>query len=283
MLRNRQVSYERAKARGVQLVRTARRRGVKKQQTATGRLADFLNNSHTLGREKILQKKVLRELKPLLPRKDEEVKTDTVEFYLGRLQAEINRMNLRPFWVITPAQIGRRPEQRVCEILGTRWVVGKRPFAFTREQEVYLDIISSLESGEFSRLRRCSECRVFFVATHGATTYCTPECQKAHDQKAAPERMRKSRAERAKEKLAESDAKSEANSHATFCRFWELFNKRRNTTDEGREMHPILEGLGRGDAARGREVVGQWQRLGASSREIWNNLTPSQKKVFYPI
>jgi hypothetical protein len=204
-----------------------------------------------------------------------------IQFYLGHLQAKINRMNLRPHWVISPAQIGRRPEQSVCEILGTRWVVGKRPFATTTEESIYLDIISSLESGEFSRLRKCGECGIFFVATHGASTYCKPECQLTHDRKAALKRMKDRRAELTREKLAEAQRAADTNGRSAFCRFWELFNKRRNTTEEGHEMNSIFAVLGRGDTARGRGTAGQWRRLGSSSQEIWEKLTPSKKKAFY--
>jgi hypothetical protein len=253
-------------------------------RTATDRLADFLNDEHKTGsRERVLQQRVLRDLGPLIPPKEKAMTTDTIEFYLAHLQRKINRMNLRPHWVITPAEIalkGLRPGGGVCEIFGTRWVVSKRPFSSTTEGAVYLDVISALESGEFARLRRCGECRRFFVAVHGATAYCVPKCQKAHDRKAAVDRVRTWRADKAKEKAVEARQTAEQKGYKKFCRFWELINKKRRTGEEGHEIHPFLDDLGNGEVSRGWELVTQWQKKHATKEYTWDNLTKEQRGVF---
>lgn len=267
---------------GVQLVRTGRdqRRVVKKQLTATWGLADFLNRSYTPGsREKSLQRKVLRELEPLLPR-DEEVKTATIEFHLGCLQKEINRLNIRPYWVITPAQIalkGLRPGESVCEILGTRWVVSKRPFSSTAEGSVYLNIISSLESGAFPRLRRCGECGIFFVALHGGMAYCKPECQRMHDRKAALDRVRKWREDKTLERLNDLRQADEERGYKSFRHFLQLAKKTSRTSEGTAEILPILKRLGRGESMKGWTIVKQWR---GETAEVWENLTKEHRNLF---
>ena len=253
-------------------------------KTATNRLADFLNRKYETGLpEKVLQQRVLRDLGPLIPPKQKEMTTDKIEFFLAHLQAKINRMNLRPHWVITPAEIalkGLRPGEGITEIFGTRWVVSKRPFSSTSEENVYLDVITSLESGEFSRLRRCGECGLLFVAVHGATVYCGAECQKAHDRKAAVDRVKIWRADKAKQKAAEAQQTAEQKGYKKFCRFWELINKKRRTGEEGHEIHPFLDGLGNGHVSRGWELVGRWQKTRTTQEHIWKGLTKEQRGVF---
>jgi hypothetical protein len=251
---------------------------------STNRLADFLNCKYETGLpEKVLQQRVLRDLGPLIPPKEKDMTTDKIEFFLAHLLAKINRMNLRPRWVITPAEIalkGLRPGDGITEIFGTRWVVSKRPFSSTSEENVYLDVITSLESGEFSRLRRCGECGLFFVAVHGATVYCGPECQRAHDRRAAPDRVKIWRADKAKQRAEEAQRTAEQRGYKKFCRFWELANKSRRTTEEGRELNPILDGLGRGNVFRGWELVGLWQKTRTTQEHIWKGLTKEQREVF---
>src|SRR5262249_14609454 len=120
MLRKVNISCVRTKYRGVLFMRTKRANRLKKignqnspVKQSINRLADFLNCKYETGsREKVLQQRVLRDLGPLIPPKEKDMTTDKIEFFLAHLQAKINRMNLRPHWVITAAEIalkGLRP------------------------------------------------------------------------------------------------------------------------------------------------------------------------------
>ena len=90
-------------------------------------------------------------------------------------------------------RLGRN--ERILDIFGLRWVVKPRVLITSQEaarQMLYWIIIRSLENGTIMQLGQCmkKECKRFFIAKRMGQKYCTSECTKATDTKAARERMR---------------------------------------------------------------------------------------------
>jgi hypothetical protein len=162
-------------------------------QSPTERVLAFLNWKYVKNsREEWFQELVLSDLLPVIePGQDPQ----NLQSALFKLISAINEKKLQPRWVITPAAIKKRwrPGERVIRIQNTRWVLSKVSFASDNFDAMYLDIISSLERGEFGKIRRCPECRIFFLAKNFTRKFCSPECYAQNDRKRALNRVKNSR------------------------------------------------------------------------------------------
>jgi len=159
----------------------------------TERLLTFLNRTYEKNsREEWFQNLVLHDLLPVI---EPGQGPQTLQSALFKLISAINEKKLQPRWVINPAAIKRRLRygERVIRIKNTRWVLSKVSFASDNFDAMYLDIISSLESGEVGKIRRCPECRVFFLAKNFTRKFCSPDCYARNDRKRALNRVKNSR------------------------------------------------------------------------------------------
>jgi len=183
--------------------------------------------------------------------------------------------------------------QRVLNIGEGKWIVRRVfPKLPSPRQRLYEVIISALESGELSRLKKCLECQRFFVAEDTRMKFCPPECYKSNDRRKAVGRSRKSRnnkkeahrerrwvsfasTQRAKkekeQKTAQMAAKQkDRRGFATFMR----------NPDHHR---PTIKKLGKGNYSQGWKVIQKWekkQKAGVSLQEIWQSLPVETRKVF---
>src|SRR5262245_60150365 len=155
----------------------------------TQRLVEFLNFKYANGStEAFLQKGIRRFILPLLLSKP-----DLIEFHLGRLFGEINRIGLRPYWTFTAAAVasdGLRFGARHLRIQNTKWIVSKRTLAGGTRESVFQDILSSMEAGDFGLLRRCPICQTFFVAKDFRQELCgSVPCKRKQDNDTARKRV----------------------------------------------------------------------------------------------
>jgi len=166
-------------------------------QSPTERVLAFLNwNYEKNSREEWFQDLVLRDLLPVI---ESGQGPQNLQSAIFKLLSAINEKKLQPRWVITPAAIKKRLRygERVIRLQNTRWVLSKVSFASDKFDAMYLDIISSLECGEFGKLRRCPECRAFFLAKNFKSKFCSPDCYARNDRKGALNRVKNSRRKQA--------------------------------------------------------------------------------------
>ncbi len=100
----------------------------------------------------------------------------------------------RPYWQLEKEGVGGfepEPGQQVYRIGGKRFFVLRRDWVDGIWNKGLMTLASCLVSGQLERLRNCVHCSKFFFAQDFRKKFCTSECQKARDQKAAVERMTK--------------------------------------------------------------------------------------------
>ena len=184
-----------------------------------------------------------------------------------------------------PEEIIKRlgQNERILKIFGLRWVVQPRVLITSEEaarQMLYWIIIRSLENGTIMSLGRCvrKECRRFFVAKRLGQKYCTLECTKAADTKAATERMRDYRT-RDKEKM-------KAEGLPKLSRLANQIQKSRHKTNEDLEdlleQIPDLETLRQhlGEMWSDFEyVVEEIKNKRKDIETIWDGLPPRLQKA----
>src|SRR5262249_29364479 len=122
--------------------------------------------------------------------------------------------------------------QGVLKLLEYDWIISTRIFQGVESlrQSLYGIIIDALESGELSRLVKCSSCPRFFVIADRRKEYCAPRCRPSYEtapnrqakRKKRQEQKQAERAERAKQELAFS----------RFSQFIKLARKVRRTESE---------------------------------------------------
>ncbi len=272
-----------------------------------------LNSKEGIEEGKQLQSEILDDLIPIIPPAMSNYPKESYEL-IDRLIHKINGMGLIPEWGLEPVgyrwvQVGDPeaaefdlepidsseaediyrdlgPGQRVLGLLGYKWVVNTKVSlrnAPSLRHSLYWNIIDALENGELVWLRRCLNCWKFFVAEDLRQKYCTPECTKAADNEAAKKRVRKWRKKDAEEKQKQAAEAAERRGFKRFSMFMGLAVKKKRTREEGREMHPILWDLGKGDTAQGWNVIPGWNeklRRGASLKNIWDALPQKTKQIF---
>ncbi len=159
-------------------------------------------------------------------------------------------------------------------ILGYEWFFGRDPgirevsIGFTREN-LYIIILDALESGEFSRLKRCQwkDCQVFFVAEPPSRKACTDEHATEVDRIEAGKRMTEGRKEEREANQRRSWPANERNA----C---ELLLKLMKQARKGK--------IDREELARRKSILGaldKWQK-GTSLNEIWTGLPDDVKEAF---
>jgi hypothetical protein len=168
-------------------------RRARRPKQPTQRLVEFLNfNYATDSKEAFLQKEIRRFILALLLSKP-----DLIEFHLGRLFGEINRIRLRPYWAFTSVAVasnGLRFGERHLRIQNTKWIVSKRTLAGGTRESVFQDILSSMEAGDFGLLRRCPICQTFFVANDFRQGLCgSVPCKRKQNNDTARKRVAKKR------------------------------------------------------------------------------------------
>lgn len=258
----------------------------KPPEAALNRLIAFLNFAYPeRTREKFMQKEAKRRLMPLLSPLTPEV----LEFHLAGLIAEINKMELRPHWVITSAEIVNRSEksnglrhgERVVRVQNTYWVLSKVPLAVGQRESVYYDIVRSIEEGDFGRLRICSKCQRFFAANDFRENLCGDSCRNLAKTSTARDRMarlRKRRKDTASKTTQANHAKREK---ASFQKFVDFMTQRSNRqlTDERMKF---IDDVRRKLPGR-NETLNQWdkrQKKGESLRNIWLGLPSETREIF---
>jgi len=140
------------------------------------------------------------------------------------LVKKINSLDLKWRWAVasgknefeigdgnTTANPARRfltTGQKLLKIQGTKWIVRKNSIEVNSlEESLYATVISVLESGELKWLKRCRECKNFFVPKDLKMKFCSTRHTKRYYDKGASDRVRISRAHQ--KKLKERKRKKE--------------------------------------------------------------------------
>ena len=123
---------------------------------------------------------------------------------LGQLLTEWAKSTaVRPQWQLDPVDARRAalvPRSKTYRIGRKRFVISRWDLHQGGIWNTGLMIVAScLESGQLNRLRNCVYCSRFFFANDFRKTFCSSECQKAHDRKAARKRMARWRKEQEKQ------------------------------------------------------------------------------------
>jgi hypothetical protein len=253
----------------------------------TQRLVEFLNFSYTEGsREAFLQKEIRRFVLPLLL-----AKSELIEFHLERLVAEINRIGLRPYWVLTPAAVASgslRFGERHLRIQNTQWVVSKVSLAGGTRESVFQDIIYSIEAGDFGLLRRCPICQTFFVAKDFRQAFCgSVPCKRKRDNDTAKDRVAKKRdRERRAQKILKVDqaktllAANELRGFEHFCDYMTLRGKKNLSQADQDQLWAVTRHL-----PKRTQTPIEWDgqiKKGVNLKGIWESFSLSVRSVFLP-
>ena len=76
---------------------------------------------------------------------------------------------------------------------GVAWTVSYSPAIYSFEQHLYWCIGMGLQSGEFTRLKRCKHCNQFFLAEHDGRECCSSRCSNSYSKRDETLRKRVSR------------------------------------------------------------------------------------------
>lgn len=97
--------------------------------------------------------------------------------------------------VINPRNRAFGSGERMLEMAGGKFVIRRSiSKGDTPQKKLYALLISTLESGDFKRLKKCSECQTFFVTKNRRhMKFCSSRCYERNDYRNATERMRVSR------------------------------------------------------------------------------------------
>lgn len=265
----------------------------------------FLLRFDNEAQAKELQAEIQRDLLPIIS----PVKMpDAAEAYelIHRLVQKINKMDLRPIWVVTPVdydfywynkdlKTGKRILHarkkpplvtikwgKILKILNARWIIHVAPERIplrSLRDYFYGVILSTLEDGELSTFRRCSECKKFFIAEDPKCKYCSTKCAEAADRRsAAKKRVPKYRQEKRKKKEKEARQAADRKALRQFSEFMKLASKSRHTDEELSKLRPKLKALGQGDMQKGWKVVRKLERQPV--QDAWKSLPVDVKNPF---
>jgi len=160
----------------------------------------------------------------------------------------------------------------------------KEGLAYFLRKAYYAVIITTLENGTFARLRRCQECRRFFVAERLGVKYCTDVCMKVADRRKAAElRMPKLRKRQRKEKEQMARQAAERRGFRRFSEFLKLAAKNHHTDEELSKLRPILKALSKRESFRGWSLIQPWEKqlkMGVSLKHLWESLPKQVKQIF---
>jgi hypothetical protein len=169
---------------------------------------------------------------------------------------------------------------------GDKWVV-RSIFDITKPREFfYGNLVTALQSGDFTRLRRCPECSRFFIApkqTGPRRVYCSVECTDAADKEPARKRARNWREKQHRKKLEQRRQAAERQNFRNFSEFMKLARKTHCSDEERSKRKPILSTLGQGDTQKGWKIVKQWEKkleAGSSLEKLWSGVTKDLRKIF---
>jgi hypothetical protein len=169
-----------------------------------------------------LKAEIERDLKPFLDSHSSGRFGCNEKFELEMLIERINHI-LKPKWYVDKfsKEIASRkvtPYAGILDFDGSLYQVTHTSLTRNFRQFLYLIIILSLESGQFTRIRRCKNCSKFLVAEHGNQETCDEQCSRAYFRLDAPSRKQKSNAKKQREieekgvpiltKIAHSDLQS---------------------------------------------------------------------------
>lgn len=147
------------------------------------------------------------------------------------------------------------------DLHGSSWIV-KRSFNASTDfrEDIYSSLITSLEDGSFSLLRRCPYCSLFFIREDGKQKFCSKQCREEHFNEDAKNRVKKHRERQARRHSQETS---------------EIYLKRlihAESSDRDGKLLSIYQKLG--GAQEGRRFI---RKLKGKS---WRELTPDiQKKI----
>ena len=130
---------------------------------------------------------------------------------LRDLVDKISSLNLKWRWAIAsgeneteigdgnttanPARKFLTTGQKLLKIQGTKWIVRKSSIDVNSLKEIlYAAVITVLESGELKWLKRCKECKNFFVPKDLKMKFCSSRHTNKYYDRGAPGRVKQSRA-----------------------------------------------------------------------------------------
>lgn len=203
---------------------------------------------------------------------------------LKALVEKINGLGLEHMWLVRDPI----PWSTVLRLGRGKWSL-QRADVLSRidnpRKFFYDKILSGLLDGTFSKLRRCTKCKSFYVTSHLGRKYCPP-CSKAVETKKAAKRMRNMRerkkGEQKKERVQAARALKEK-PFKRFCEFYRLASKNNPSEVELLKLRPILKALGKGDLQKGWQVVKKWPRNireEPALKDLWRGLPEEVKKIF---
>ena len=248
----------------------------------TQRLVGLLNfNYPARSKEAFLQKEIRRFIFPLLLSKPE-----LVEFHLGRLIGEINRIGLTPHWVFTPAAVASgnlRFGERHLRIQNTEWVVSKISLAHGLRESILLDIMLSMEAGDFGLLRRCPICETVFVAKDFRQELCgSGLCKRKRDNDTARTRVAeyRDRDRKRKAKLNQAGAllADKAKGFERFCDYMKLREKKPLSQGDADQLWAVTRHL-----SKQSQTPREWDKQikkGVTLEHLWERFPLSVRSVF---
>jgi len=257
-----------------------------------------VEDSKAANKAKKLHSELKRDLEPIIPPAKADNPTEAYD-RIEKLLKKINNMKFQTGWAVdsveyTMMQLGdpqaekyelvrKEPEEllktselllsphRVIEVLGYKWFFGRKPQGISMglsRENLYLIILDALESGEFSRLKRCqwTECQKFFVAEPQGKKFCSIEHTLEADKKEAARRVKEQRREKREAKQRKSWPTPQSKAFELFLNFMKQARKGKVDKDELTKRKPIADALE------------QWQK-GASLNVIWKELPDEARKV----
>lgn len=236
------------------------------------------------------------------------------QFYLERLLAKINRLNLRFRWyeesgrhehVVyepdptkpfsketgypqpkpgterkkpNPALRLLGPERKILALQGEKFIVARHfSNAESLRELLYGIIAESLENGTFARLRMCPECKKLFLAANLKRQFCKNRCKDNFHNKSRLECGYFSERRR-KKRVEREQEQRRARRREDIQRFTRFLQKAGGKVQAGSEIGLFIKKKIPG----GWKIVNGWlkERNGKSVDQIWNSLSNGVKELF---
>lgn len=231
-----------------------------------------------------LQEELIRDLAPIA----EGAEGKNLDRALSRLLYKINQMKLHTEWILVGGEEYRipplaykqmGPERRLLKSAGNRWFVARVPWLKgDRLREILYGItLNALLDGSLGYLKRCPQCRKFFVAGNTRGQFCSTRCKtEFHNIRRQKEgyfsdRRNKKERERRKEQ-------SQAREPVEAQKFKVFLGAAKGNVIAGSKIGLFIK----------RKIPGEWntvnewlneQRDGKTPEQIWNRLPNQMKEI----
>lgn len=195
--------------------------------------------------------------------------------------AETN--NIRPHWFYRPLEtVSALDAGESVLTLGSRnWHVLETPLVHGTEGQVLMSISQCLQNGELARIRRCLQCRRFFITDDARRRFCKAKHQREYDAQASKARVAASRERQKAKALGLKPPKKKAkeppiSSVTDEQRFADFLQMANGSVIPGSELALFIEKKVRGEW---RTVTG-WLKDKHSPDAIWTGITENTKDAF---